>query len=77
MFKFHSFKMASQAQCIMVFIAFVAVVPVPIWVNNELRFVLVLIHLASIPQDVGPMMVSCYFGFHNRIVNKIAANSKL
>ena len=39
-----------------------SVVLVPIWVNNELRFVIVLVYLLSMPPppDVGPMRVSVY-----------------
>ena len=49
---------------------FSPVVLVPVWVNDELRFIVGPAYLLSmpLPPDFGPMRVSIYFGF-NKIVN--------
>ena len=46
------------------------VVLVPVWVNNELRFIVVLTYPLSMPPppDVGPTRVIVCLGF-NKIVN--------
>ena len=67
----HSFKMVFQPHGMILVAALVPVVLVPIWVNNELRYLLVPAYPVSIPPDDRPMRVSCYFGFLSRIVQKI------
>ena len=48
-----------------------SVVLVPVWVNKELRFVVVLTYLLFMPPppDVGPMRGNVYLGFNKMFSN--------
>ena len=65
---------------------FIPVVLVPVWVNNELRFLVVPGYPLSMPPppDIGPMKVSSYLGSAGllttaltKYVNEMVPNSKL